>query len=48
MPFKSAKQERFFGMCAGGKGTVRMKCPPRKVIDKFFAEERKTKGRRKK
>jgi hypothetical protein len=43
MPFKSKKQERFFGMCAGGKAT-HAKCPPRAVIDEFFAAERRKKG----
>lgn len=48
MPFKSAKQKRFFGMCAGHPGAAKMKCPDRATIDKFFREDRKSKRKKKK
>jgi hypothetical protein len=44
MPFKSGKQKRFFGMCAGGK--IKEGCPPRDVIDEFFEADRKMKGKK--
>lgn len=39
MPFKSEKQRRYMGMCAGGK-KPRGKCPPRDVVDEFFRADR--------
>lgn len=38
MPFASAKQKRFFGACEGGHANL--KCPPKKVLDEFFAADR--------
>ncbi len=46
MPFKSSKQKRFFGACKGGNATL--KCPPKRVLDEFFAADRKSKGRKRK
>lgn len=39
MPFKSAKQRRFFEACA--HGGAKKKCPPKRVVREFIAAEAK-------
>jgi hypothetical protein len=41
MPAKSAKQQRFMGMCYANPEKVKGKCPPKKVAREFA---RKPKG----
>lgn len=43
MPYKSAKQARFFRMCKHSPGKATKKCPDRKTIAKF----EKHKGKKK-
>ena len=35
MPAKSAKQQRYMGMCANNPGKAKGKCPPKKVAKEF-------------
>jgi hypothetical protein len=44
MPAKTAKQQRFMGMCstAKGRGKAQGKCPP-KTVAKEFARKPRTK-----
>jgi len=45
MPAKSAKQQRFMGMCSTPKGRKKADCPPIKVAKEFAKKPKKGFGR---